>query len=300
MSHKVHYSLCPVCSSSSVSKIIRAKDHTVSGEEFQIFECADCTLRFTQDVPDNLGIGRYYKSENYISHSNTSKGLVNTIYQAVRKRALVQKRKLIESATGVRKGHLLDVGSGTGSFAATMKNAGWNVMALEPDEQARTVGLRDHHISIESSDRFNHLPSDTYDAITLWHVLEHVHDLQGYIRQFRKLLRSTGKLFVAVPNYTSFDAMVYGENWAAYDVPRHLYHFNPRSMQRLMKLGELKVIKVMPMWYDSFYVSLLSSRYKKGKTNWLSALWTGMLSNLKAMENKERCSSLIYIIEKLG
>ena len=139
----------------------------------------------------------------------------------------------------------------------------------------------------------------TYDAITMWHVLEHVHQLHEYIEQLKGLLKPDGRLFIAVPNYTSGDAQVYKENWAAYDVPRHLYHFSPQSMKILMKMHGLQVYKMQPMWFDSFYVSMLSEQYKNGKGNLISACWNGLLSNIKTLFNTEKCSSVIYIISKL-
>jgi 2-polyprenyl-3-methyl-5-hydroxy-6-metoxy-1,4-benzoquinol methylase len=298
MGHLINYTSCPVCGSPGISKIITAKDHTVSHEKFDIFHCANCQLRFTQDVPDAAAIGKYYKSENYISHSNTSKGLVNRVYQMVRKRANRQKRKLIEKVTGIQKGNLLDIGSGTGYFAAEMKNAGWDITGLEPDSDARKIAWEFNKIELLATDKLFQLAANSFDVITLWHVLEHVHDLKKYVRQCRDLLKENGKLFVAVPNYGSYDAEVYKENWAAYDVPRHLYHFSPTAMKHLMETEGLKIIDIKPMWFDSFYVSLLSSKYKKGTTNWLGAIFTGLRSNLKTMSDVKKCSSLIYIISK--
>ena len=135
--------------------------------------------------------------------------------------------------------------------------------------------------------------------ITLWHVLEHVHDLHNYLQQFKKLLKQDGRLLIAVPNYTSFDASVYKEYWAAYDVPRHLYHFSPFSMNLLINRNGMRVVKYRPMWFDSFYVSFLSSKYKNaGRTNWITASWNGTVSNLKALFNKKKCSSVTYIISR--
>ncbi len=296
MSQLVNYTSCPVCGSPDISKFIIAKDYTVSQKEFAIFHCANCQLRFTQDAPDETAIGNYYKSENYISHSNTSKGLVNRIYQFVRKRANRQKRKLIERVTGIKNGNLLDIGSGTGYFAAEMKNSGWLVTGLEPDADARKIAADVNKINLSSSDKLFQLPANSFDVISLWHVLEHVHDLKNYIRQFKILLKEKGKLFVAVPNYTSHDAEIYNEYWAAYDVPRHLYHFSPASMKYLMEGEGLKIDEIKPMWFDSFYVSILSSKYKNQTTNWLGAIFTGMRSNLKAMSDVKKCSSVIYII----
>ena len=177
-----------------------------------------------------------------------------------------------------------------------MQKAGWNVTGLEPDEGARTVGFQEHSIELLPSGELFNLPEKIFDAITLWHVLEHVHDVKKYIQTFKKLLTDNGKLFIAVPNYTSYDAEKYKEYWAAYDVPRHLYHFTPNTMQWLMKECGLKVVAVKPMWFDSFYVSLLSSKYKNGNTKWFGAFWTGLISNFKAMSDAKKCSSVIYII----
>jgi len=304
MNSIVHYTHCPVCDSLLVQPVLNTKDHSVSGKSFSIWECADCSLRFTQDVPDINSIGQYYKSENYISHTNTSEGFINRLYQIVRKRTLRQKRKLISKITGRDKGTLLDVGSGTGAFVNEMKQNGWEVTGLEPDEDARRVAKDTLHGELKSTDELYHLPENTFDVITLWHVLEHVHDLHGYLRQFKKLLKEDGRLVVAVPNYTSFDASFYKEFWAAYDVPRHLYHFSPGAMKILADKWEMTILQYKPMWFDGFYVSFLSSKYKKarpggqGKTNWLVASWTGFVSNLKALFDKKKCSSVIYIISK--
>ena len=298
MSQLIHYTNCPVCGSADIKNVLSVKDYTVSGENFSIAECNNCSLRFTQDVPDAASISPYYKSENYISHTNTSKGLINRLYQFVRKRTLKQKQRLIEKATGVTKGNLLDVGSGTGTFAAAMKEAGWQVTGLEPDADARAVGKQSYNIELEDISNFYQLPADSYDAITMWHVLEHVHDLQGYMAKLKSLLKENGKLFIAVPNYTSKDAAVYNEHWAGYDVPRHLYHFSPKAMQMLVKKHGLKLLQYKPMWFDSFYVSMLSSKYKKGKTNLLGSFFNGLSSNIKATGNVQRCSSVIYIIGK--
>jgi len=304
MNSIVHYTQCPVCSSFLLQPVFNVKDHSVSGKSFSIYECAECTLRFTQDAPDIHSIGQYYKSENYISHTNTSEGFINRLYQIVRKRTLRQKRKLISKITGRNKGTLLDVGSGTGSFVNEMKQNSWEVTGLEPDEDARQVARQSFGCELFSIDTLFHLPENTFDVITLWHVLEHVHDLHGYLRQFKKLLKEDGRLVVAVPNYTSFDASVYKEFWAAYDVPRHLYHFSPLSMKLLISKNGMRIVKYKPMWFDSFYVSFLSSKYKhahlhgRGKTNWLGASWNGFVSNLEALLDRKKCSSVIYIISK--
>lgn len=289
------YTSCPNCGDTNISKVLAAKDHTVSKEEFEIWECKNCTLRFTQNIPDQENIGRYYQSENYISHSDTSKGLINNLYHKVRKRTLVQKKKLIEKATKKKTGNILDVGAGTGAFLNTMKNANWNCTGIEPDKNAREKALELYHINLKEAEKLYSLPPETFDAITLWHVLEHVHELHKYVEQLKNLLSKDGKLFIAVPNYTSGDEKIYDEFWAAYDVPRHLYHFSPKAMQDLLNRHGLKVEALKPMWYDSVYVSMLSEKYKTGDSHPIRALINGTISNLETVSDKTKCSSLIYI-----
>ena len=299
MDSVVDYTYCPACGSISIHPVLSTKDYTVSGETFSIWQCADCSLRFTQYVPVIERIGDYYKSEDYISHSNTSKGLLNRIYQMVRRRTVKQKRKLISHITGKKNGELLDVGSGTGAFLSEMKKNGWQVVGLEPDADARRVAREVFGCDLRDTNELYKLKPNSFDAITLWHVLEHVHDLQKYLQQLKALLKPGGNLIIAVPNYTSFDASVYKQYWAAYDVPRHLYHFSPLSMKVLLEKHELKLIGYKPMWFDSFYVSLLSSKYKNaGTASWVSAIWNGFLSNIKAIGDVKKCSSVIYLVRK--
>ncbi len=294
----IHYTQCPVCNSDKITPQLTAEDFTVSHQQFSIWHCNDCTHRFTQNVPGQDAIGPYYQSDSYISHSDTKKGLVNTLYHMVRKRTLNSKRKMVEAETGMAKGAILDIGCGTGAFLHTMKTAGWNITGLEPDDTARKKAAELYALQPESPEKLFQLQPASYNAITMWHVLEHVHQLHDYIKQLAALIAPDGKIIIAVPNYTSKDAALYQEFWAAYDVPRHLYHFSPASMRKLLSGYGLTVKKVKPMWFDSFYVSMLSEQYKKGKGNLVKAFFNGFISNCKALADSERCSSVIYIIEK--
>ena len=294
----VHYTACPVCDSRNINPLITVPDHSVSGESFVIWQCMDCTLRFTQDVPDEASISPYYKSEDYISHTNTAKGFINNWYQKARKFTLQQKQRLITKTTGLSSGKILDMGAGTGAFLATMKTSGWQTTGIEPDDDARNIARKTFRIDLLGTDELQNLQPASFNAITLWHVLEHVHALHQYIDQLKNALKEKGKLFIAVPNYEAFDATAYNLYWAAYDVPRHLYHFTPRSMKALMEKHGLKIAQKKPMWLDAFYISLLSSKYKNGKPSVLSAGFQGLRSNIIAFLNKDKCSSVIYIIEK--
>jgi SAM-dependent methyltransferase len=292
----IRYERCPICDSAGIHRAITAQDHTVSGEIFDILQCAQCSLRFTQDIPSAGEIGRYYKSHTYISHTETSKGIVNWLYLRIRKFTLSIKRDLIEDITGLKKGNLLDVGAGTGAFLHHMKEHGWITDGVEPDNDAISLAAKRYDLSLKPSSALFTLPEKYFDAITLWHVLEHVHDLNAYITQLKKLCKPGGKIFIAVPNYTSLDAEHYSSYWAAYDVPRHLYHFSPASMQHLMNSHGCVIEKMQPMWFDSFYVSLLSEKYKSGKTKLFSGFLTGLRSNSKAWSNSRKASSIIYVI----
>jgi 2-polyprenyl-3-methyl-5-hydroxy-6-metoxy-1,4-benzoquinol methylase len=293
------YHSCPNCGDSNISYVLSARDHTVSEEEFEIWECKNCTQRFTQNIPEENKIWKYYQSQNYISHSDTSRGFINNIYHKVRKRTLAQKRKLVEKTTGKKAGNILDVGAGTGAFLHTMQQAGWNGTGIEPDETARQKALELYNLNLKSAENLYLLAPGTFDAITLWHVLEHVHDLHKYVEQMKNLLTADGKLFIAVPNYTSADETIYHESWAAYDVPRHLYHFSPLSMKILLTSHGLKIESMKPMWYDSVYVSMLSEQYKTGASHPATAFINGMISNWKALSDHTRCSSVIYVASKI-
>ncbi len=290
------YEQCPICGQTNIHKVLGAEDYTVSHEVFDIWECTNCTLRFTQGVPEPDKIGAYYQSETYISHSDTRQGFVNKAYHAVRLRTLQSKKNLVQKQTGRSTGKMLDVGSGTGAFVNVMKRAGWDTMGLEPDQAARVRAAELYGVTLEETGKLFELPSDSFDAITLWHVLEHVHDLHGYMKRLGNLLKPEGRLFIAVPNYTSYDGGYYGAHWAAYDVPRHLYHFSPRAMRVLLSLHGLKLEVIRPMWYDSFYVSMLSEQYRNKKSNLSGAMVRGAMSNLRAFGDRESCSSVIYII----
>jgi 2-polyprenyl-3-methyl-5-hydroxy-6-metoxy-1,4-benzoquinol methylase len=292
----ITHTICPVCGATTIKKVLTAKDHTVSQREFEIWECSNCTLRFTQNIPGEQEIAAFYQSENYISHSDTSKGIVNRLYHMVRKRTLKSKRKLIESCSNRNSGNLLDIGAGTGAFLHHMQEHQWQVTGLEPDPAARERALSLYALNLLSPDHLFHIGEKSMDVITMWHVLEHVHRLHEYMEQLKKILQPGGLLFIAVPNYTSRDAASYGASWAAWDVPRHLYHFSPSSMEQLVKKHGLQLQAVKPMWFDSFYVSLLSEKYKTGKSSLIKGGFAGLLSNLSAMSDRRRCSSLIYII----
>ena len=298
MSEQIIYQHCPACDADAIYPALSVKDYSVTGEIFEVWHCEDCTLRFTQNTPDAANILRYYQSANYISHTDTDKGLINRLYHLVRNYTLTVKRKLLLNVIGKGNRSLLDIGAGTGAFLHIMQQAGWEVTGLEPDLTARQNAKNKYGLILQPTDNLNSIEAEGFDAITLWHVLEHVHDFHGYLSKFHKILKPSGSLIIALPNYLSFDAKEYKEYWAAYDVPRHLYHFSPKSMEQLANTYGFVLQETKPMWFDSFYVSMLSEQYKNEGGNLIGAVWNGLLSNLKCLGNAKKSSSVIYIFSK--
>ena len=288
--------LCPVCKHTEYSKLLTVKDFTVSTENFELVECASCGFRYTAHPPAPDQIGRYYQSDAYISHTDSKKGIFNTIYQLIRKQAVASKRKLVTHHSHCNKGQLLDYGCGTGAFLMEMKSAGWQVQGMEPDPGAASRAAELTASTISHPDHLSSLPSNAFNVVTMWHVLEHVHDLHGTLDQVKRILKQDGILVLAVPNHTSYDARHYAEHWAAYDVPRHLYHFSPEAVRSLSNRNGFSLASVRPMWYDAFYIALLSHQHQQGSSRWLRSFLVGLNSNLKTMKQTDRGSSLVYVM----
>ena len=294
---KIQRSACPICGSSKINVYLKSKDHSISGESFTIAVCQDCSFKFTQEIPSEDEMGAYYQSDRYISHTETKKGTIARIYHKVRNITLKQKVNLVVKYTSKIVGHHLDIGAGTGAFVHAMEKSGWNSIGVEPDASARKRANELYLASIYPMNELENFSDASYTALTMWHVLEHVHNLHDMIQKAHKLLDIDGKLFIAVPNHQSFDARFYGSYWAAYDLPRHLYHFSPATMKLLLEKHGLTIISIKPMWFDSFYVSMLSEQYRNG--NMLRAFFVAAISNLLALFNKHKCSSLIYVVQKV-
>jgi len=293
-----HHTLCPLCSSSNISLFLECKDHFVSKEVFSLFKCTSCNFIFTQDYPREESIDRYYESDDYVSHDDTAKGFFNRIYRIARNLMLDKKKIIVESNTKKRNGRLLDIGSGTGHFAALMKNNGWEVTGIEPNNKARTYAVKRFGLSILQPKGISDLPENSFDCITLWHVLEHFHEPFKHAAEIKRLLKPGGTCIVALPNSNSYDAEYYREYWAAYDVPRHLWHFTPRTFELFaVKAGlDFNGIKCLPL--DVFYISALSEKYKGTRLFFLAGMIKGLWFAVLSCFNREKRSSLIYFLKK--
>ncbi len=269
---------------------IDCKDHTVSGDWFEVMKNEEFDLLVTSPSP--LDMDEYYESDRYISHTDSKKTILDNIYQIVKKQMLKKKLHLINSFETEGK-TILDVGAGTGDFLAFCKKNDWTVFGTEPNKKARSLAKNK---GINLKDSLEYYNGTRFDIVTLWHVLEHVKDVQKTIAQLKNTLKPNGVLLVAVPNYKSYDALYYKENWAAFDVPRHLWHFSQKSIELLFEEEFLDLHKTIPMKFDAYYISLLSEKIKKGSYNPFKAFYVGFLSNLKAKKSTEY-SSLIYVLK---
>ena len=275
---------------------IKIKDYSVSGEEFQLITNHKFGYLETTPQPSLENLSSYYESEDYISHTNSKRNLFEKTYHIIRNVSLKRKLKLINSFNS-EEHKLLDIGCGTGAFLKIAKDNGWRISGIEPNEKARSIANESCEGSVFNIDYLESFKEESFDVITLWHVLEHLPNLEAQVLILKKLLKPNGALVIAVPNYKSFDALYYKNFWAAFDVPRHLWHFSRESMSSLFKIANMAVEKTLPMVFDSFYVSLLSEKYKGSFLKLLPAFFVGLLSNIKAKRSREY-SSLIYVIKK--
>ncbi len=274
-----------------MNSYLKTKDHSVTGEEFELLYHEESDMLITRPQPPDLD--RYYQSETYISHTDSNNTFFDKVYQLVKKVSLFLKVRLIGRYAQEDKS-LLDVGAGTGDFLFAASQKGWAATGVEPSWRARGKASEKE---IDLSPDLESIMNRKYKVITLWHVLEHLTDLENQILKMISILEENGTIVIAVPNYKSYDAKYYKDFWAAYDVPRHLWHFSREAIRRLFSKYGMEVIDTRPLYFDAFYVSLLSEKYKGGKFGFIKGFVRGLFSNLSAVFTKEY-SSLVYIIKK--
>jgi 2-polyprenyl-3-methyl-5-hydroxy-6-metoxy-1,4-benzoquinol methylase len=289
---------CPLCGGNRFSDFLTSTDFSISKEDFSIVKCTDCGLKFTNPRPKQSEIGPYYESEEYISHSNTSKGLINAAYQTVRTYTIGQKTKLYTKLVGKLRKTVLDYGCGTGELLKALKKEGWESVGIEPGDKPREFAINTNGLHVKTPVELSQMASNSFSIVSMWHVLEHIHDLHPTLEQINRVLSDDGRLIIAVPNSDSYDARLYGKFWAAYDLPRHLYHFNKSTIGDLLRRHNLEIETVKPMLFDAFYVSMLSEKYSTGKVNYFSALQNGLKSNFHGKKDILNFSSLIFIVRK--
>ena len=293
---------CPFCESENTRSYLKLKDYFLTQEDFEIFECEDCKLLFTTPRPDASVIGKYYKSEDYLSHNEHKKGLVPWIYNQVKKVNIRRKFRITAQNRTSKNGdltkpHILDFGCGVGDFLHYAQTKGCEVTGCDMSEDARKFASEKLDKTIVTPEEIFALPHSTFDIITMWHVLEHIDDLSFQTEQLHRLLKDNGRLVVAVPNYMSYDAQHYRDKWAAYDVPRHLNHFHEESLRNVFA-GKFELETIHPMKWDAFYISMMSEKYIGKGNSFIKGIMTGWKSNRKARRSGDY-SSLIYVFHKI-
>lgn len=286
---------CPWCDSEKTQIHLWVKDLFLTNEAFEIHECLKCGLLFTEPRPKPKEIGKYYQSEEYYSHQENKKGFVPRIYEAVKSVNLKKKYKM--ATKGLEPGRMLEIGCGAGDFLHTMEKHGWTCTGIEPSESAKEIATKKVKAKLLNPQEIDKLEDESFDLITMWHVLEHVDNLKEEIKQLQRLLKKGGRLVLALPNFKSADAQYYKEYWAAYDVPRHLNHFCHESINNIFKTTDFKRIKTDKLVWDAYYISYMSEKYMNHSLPLLKGAWKGLRSNCKARKNGE-WSSLVYILER--
>ena len=294
----IHKSVCPLCGSTQMNSYLSCKDYLASKETFDIYKCQSCSFAFTQDFPVEAEIGKYYDAPEYVSHSDTNKGIINYLYHKVRKISLKSKARLVSHFSGLKKGILLDIGSGTGYFLNKMKEHKWLVTGVEKSDGARLYAKQKFDIDTQVSDYLYEIAPESKDVITMWHVLEHLEKLDDVMSKIVNIVKDEGTILIALPNKDSLDASHYKEYWAAYDVPRHLWHFSPSDFEQLTNKYKLELIEMKPMYFDVFYISMLSEKNKGTLLGSVIGLCKGFIFYLRSIGKVEKCSSVVYILKK--
>jgi SAM-dependent methyltransferase len=290
--------ICPVCNHSDFQNDFVCTDFFVTGRNFTLLRCKNCGFRITGSAPSPDESEKYYQSEDYISHSNTRKGFTNKAYHFIREYMLRKKASIIPAPSGEKPGALLDIGAGTGFFLNFMHHRGWKVTGTEKSAGARSFALKEWQLSLLSEEALFTLPFCSFDVVTLWHVLEHLHNLQEHLSVVAQLIKPQGSLVIAVPNPESSDATHYREYWAAWDVPRHLWHFTPENISTIIQKYGFTPPHIYRMPFDAFYVSILSEKYKKSSSPLVRGLIRGFVSWTVSLFRPLKCSSLIYVFKK--
>lgn len=279
--------------SDSTEFTLELKDYFLTQEDFVLKQNAE--FGFLETFPQPLeNLAKYYESEHYISHSDSSKSLSDKIYQFIKTINIHHKFSMLKNPKSGSK--ILDYGCGAGDFLAFAKTKNLEVLGVEPNENAREIAQKKVGQNSILNSEINEI-SETFDIITLWHVLEHIPNLYDFIEELKSHLNPNGKIYIAVPNYNSFDAKFYKKHWAAYDVPRHLWHFSPESIETLFNSFGMKIEKRHALWFDSYYVSMLSEKYKKSSFGFLRAVAIATWSNVNGIFTGNY-SSIVYQITK--
>lgn len=273
------------------NRVITTYDFFKTQEKFEIIQTNLPGVLQTYPTPENLE--PYYHSDNYQSHKKEASSPIDYIYRLLRKYNLFLKYKLIKDLD-YASADILDFGCGTGELVQYLNTKGYNAVGYEPNRNALSILKERGTPQIKNIQQIE----NQYDIITLFHVLEHLREPIETINLLKKHLTINGLLIIALPNHSSWDAAHYQQFWAAYDVPRHLWHYNKEGIKQLLNQLDFKLIKQSGQPFDPYFISLLSEQYKKSKFPFSKALIKGSISNIKALYNKQYSSNIFVFTRK--
>ena len=291
--NKVEIKQCPVCAKDDFSLFLKTKDYFLTQEDFKIDQCRNCGFVFTNPIPSQSELPKYYDSPDYLSHTANDSSFTAQIYKLFRNANIKNKYKLVNRLAKGKS--ILDIGCGTGELLNYFQEKGWKTRGVEPNQLARAFATKNYELEVFDENELNSFEKNSFDVISMWHVLEHVPDLNGRMNQLKRLVKEDGLLVIALPNLDSPDAVKYGPKWAGLDVPRHLFHFTKGTFELLVKAHKMELIETIPMKFDAYYVSVLSEKYLGRKIPYFPAFLNGLRSNLRARRDNNY-SSMIYII----
>jgi len=287
---------CAVCLKKDFSLFVETKDYFFTNESFSLEKCNACGFVFTNPLPLKENLGKYYETEEYLSHDSNKRGIIKYIYKIVREINLKNKYGIISRY--MHSGKILDIGSGTGEFLNYFKNKGWKTIGIEPNQEAREFAVNNYQLSVVDEKELDLVENNSQNVVTMWHVLEHVYDLDERMETLHRILKKDGILVVALPMIDSPDSIKFGKYWSGLDVPRHLYHFSSSTFELLAKRYKFNIIDKLPMKFDSLYVSWLSHKAKKSKLSFLRGIFDGIISNMYANKSSNY-SSMIFVMKKV-
>jgi SAM-dependent methyltransferase len=199
--------------------------------------CPRCGLRWLTDPPQGEELAALYSSGFYEPGPARANGLVELGHEF---NNTIRLREL----RGLGHGRLLDIGSGRGRFLAAAKSAGWDVTGIEFEPGLAEMSARRFGVPVVVGDAVSADVDGPFDVVTMWHVLEHLPDPHAALERAAALLRPGGTLIVSVPNNDSLQARLGGDAWLHLDIPRHLWHFTPASLARLVSRSGLRVVRI--------------------------------------------------------
>lgn len=306
---------CPISGSTEFTVSLQVPDRfDPSGKEQWQLVCSNASgLVMLNPRPESSEIACHYHSGTYDPHLHTqnSSGLRDKLYLAARSLSLRSRASII--LQGVTKPlqqlSILEIGCSTGDllhyFHQKKRIPTHNLAGVEPDTEAATHARKVSGVTVCPSIYEESLSGKTFDRIVLWHTLEHIHAINETLEWTVKKLQPEGVVVIALPNPASSDAKHYRENWIAWDAPRHLFHFTPDTLKKLLEAHNLTVFRQLPYPPDALYNIFHSEKLLCKRHNLsfhplrkVNALWRGVLGAVKGQIRPEEASSLVFFARK--